>query len=181
MLDTSKITTEQYVLGAIAGFLMLFAIGTCGGSGGGSKDPQALAKKVVEAIAKNDRKAADRLLLTTEQTKEVMESSDMPADVIAKGVASIELQAAEAKADFDVRWASLYTRMNLDGFDPAQMKIVAVDAVEEARQGITGAEIKVDVESAGKPGMILFTGIKHKAWHLIPRVYYEAKSAMPAH
>lgn len=181
MLDTSKITTEQYVLGAIAGFLLLFAIGTCGGGGGGVKDPETLANKVVGAIAKKDRKAADRLLITPAQTREVVKGSEMPEEAKQAAYAEMDKEEQDPARELDIRWESLYTRMNLDGFDHAQMKVVKVEAEEQVRQGILGAAIIVEVESAGKPGLIMLTGIKHKAWHLLPRVFYESKTGMEMH
>jgi hypothetical protein len=181
MLDTSKITTEQYVLGAIAGFLLLFAIGTCGGGGGGSKSPEALAGKVVSAIAKKDRQAIDRLVVTNAQIQTVVSSSAMPQEAKDEAIAQMKQNPIEPVKDLDLRWESIYSRMNLDGFDHKQMKLVKVEAKEEDRQGITGAEVKVDVESAGKPGMVLFTAIKVKAWHLLPRVFFESKTGVQMH
>jgi hypothetical protein len=181
MLDTSKITTEQYVLGAIAGFLLLFAIGTCGGSGGGAKDPEALAGKVVSAVAKKDRAAIDRLLISSDQLTDVVQKSTLPQEAKDESIAQMKKNMVDPAEEFNVRWESIYTRMNLDAFDHTQMKLVKVDAKEEERQGILGAEVIVEVESAGKPGLILFTGIKAKAWHLLPRVFFESKTGVQAH
>ncbi len=180
MLDTSKITTEQYVLGAIAGFLLLFAIGTCGG-GGGVKDPQTLANKAVSAIAKKDRAAIDKLLITPSQQRDMVKNSTLPEEVKAKAMANLDKGEADVKMQLDLRWESLYSRMSLDGFDHAQMKVVAVDAKEKTQEGIVGAEVKVDVESAGKPGLILFTAIKVKNWVLAPRIFFESKTGIQMH
>ncbi len=180
MVDTSKITTEQYVLGAIAGFILLFAIGTCGG-GGGVKDPQTLAHKLVNAISKKDRAAADKLILTEDKFRDLVKASSMPEEAKEEVYAGLDKGEADTKASMDLHWESLYSRMSLEGFDHKQMKIVQVDAQEEDRQGMVGADVKAEVESADKSAIIHFTAIKSKAWYLLPRIDFEPNSNAPAH
>jgi hypothetical protein len=180
MLDTSKITTEQYILGAIAGFLVLFAIGTCGG-GGGAKDPQTLAHKLVRAIAQKDRAAADKLMISEAKFRDLVKASTMPDEAKEEVYEGLDKGEVDTQAAMDLRWESLYSRMSLEGFDHTQMKVVDVDSKEEERQGMTGSDVKVEVESAGKSAHIQFAAIKSKLWYLLPRIDFRSNSGTPTH
>lgn len=165
-----KISTEDYVLGGVAAFLLLFVIGIFGGGSAGTKTPDQMAEKLVAALQTKEIAEVEKLLITPKDIIALINSSDADEDEKKNAIAEIESGEENPSKALEERWERIYGQMQEQGLDYATLKVEEVAFEEEVRSGIRGAEVEVHVSSKVNPGVIHFTVLQRGNWHLLPEI-----------
>lgn len=150
----------------------------CGG-GGGAASPKEVAEKAVDALSKKDKAAVEKLLLTKAATKDLIKGSAMDEGDKQEAIEEIESGKSDPVAELNERWDDLYKDMQDAGFDYTKMTASNIEFEEEVKQGITGADINVQLTSGDKKGELRLTALKSGGWFMIPRLRFEGDMPPP--
>lgn len=171
MLKNLKFSTEEYVLGGVAAFILaILLMGSCGG--GGAKTPEDLGKKVFEAVKKNDQKAIEKLTVTVADLEYMLDNADLPEDAKAKGKEEIKDKEKQMKEDFARFWDFTISSIKSYGIDQAQLEMGTPTAELETRGKLEAAKITVPVSQGSIHGNLMVAGFKHGQWRLMPPVQF---------
>lgn len=165
-----KLSTEDYVLGGIAAFLIA-AVFMFGGAGGG-KTPEDLAAKVFKAVQSKDADAAQKMTVTNADLLFMISKSPLPTEAMLKAKAELKGNKERMEAEFAKAWEGLIQRFEETKIDPKQM-VMGTPVVEIQDGGgmlskeLKGARVEVPFTAAQDAWRLRFAAFQHGRWRLV--------------
>jgi|GEM_PF-2963289 hypothetical protein len=171
-----KFSTEDYVLGAVAAFLLaVLWMGSFGS--GGAKSPEELGENVFKALKSNELGSLTGSLVRVADLKFMLESSDVPEEAKAKGLKQIQEKGEKIEKEWHQYSQSAMSEIQSLGIEPPRMEMGTIQVELKMNGKVEEADIVVPIMEGTRKGELRMFGIKHGQWRAMPPFRFSVKTA----